>query len=99
MLHDDARPAVELGELVNLADERMVERRRRLRFPLEPAPRHRVVLQFVRQELDRDLALELVVVGQEAGELLGVDLLDFVIVTDPAEGFRYYSFQESGVLS
>ena len=36
---------------------------------------------------------------RQAGELLGVTLLDFVIVTDPAEGFRYYSFQESGVLS
>ncbi len=34
-----------------------------------------------------------------AGELLGVDLLDFVIVTDPAEGFRYFSFKESGVLT
>ncbi len=36
---------------------------------------------------------------RQAGELLGVELLDFVIVTDPAEGFRYYSFQESGVLA
>ncbi len=36
---------------------------------------------------------------RQAGELLGVTLLDFVIVTDPAEGFRYYSFQESGVLA
>ena len=36
---------------------------------------------------------------RQAGELLGVTLLDFVIVTDPTEGFRYYSFQESGVLS
>ena len=36
---------------------------------------------------------------RQAGELQGVDLLDFVIVTDPAEGFRYYSFQESGVLA
>ena len=36
---------------------------------------------------------------RQAGELLGVDLLDFVIVTDPAAGFRYYSFQESGLLS
>ncbi len=35
---------------------------------------------------------------RQAGELLGVDLLDFVIVTDPAEGFRYHSFKESGVL-
>ena len=29
---------------------------------------------------------------RQAGELLGVGLLDFVIVTDPAEGFRYHSF-------
>ena len=36
---------------------------------------------------------------RQAGELLGVTLLDFVIVTDPAEGLRYYSFRESGVLS
>ena len=35
---------------------------------------------------------------RQAGELLGVTLLDFVIVTDPAEGFRYHSFKESGVL-
>ncbi len=36
---------------------------------------------------------------RQAGELLGVTLLDFVIVTDPAEGFRYFSFKESGVLT
>ena len=36
---------------------------------------------------------------RQAGELLGVTLLDFVIVTDPAEGLRYHSFKESGVLS
>ena len=35
---------------------------------------------------------------RQPGELLGVDLLDFVIVTDPIDGFRYYSFKESGVL-
>ena len=35
---------------------------------------------------------------RQAGKLLGVDLLDFVIVTDPAEGFRYHSFKETGVL-
>ena len=33
-----------------------------------------------------------------AGELLGVELLDFLIVTDPAEGLRYLSFTESGLL-
>ena len=35
---------------------------------------------------------------RKAGELIGVTLLDFVIVTDPAEGFRYHSFKEAGVL-
>ncbi len=35
---------------------------------------------------------------RQAGELLGVTLLDFLIVTDPADGFRYHSFTESGVL-
>ena len=35
---------------------------------------------------------------RQAGELIGVTLLDFVIVTDPAEGQRYHSFKESGVL-
>ena len=35
---------------------------------------------------------------RQAGELLGVTLLDFVIVSDPADGFRYHSFRESGVL-
>ncbi len=35
---------------------------------------------------------------RQAGELLGVTLLDFVIVTDPIDGFRYHSFRESGVL-
>ena len=35
---------------------------------------------------------------RQAGELLGVTLLDFVIVTDPAEGVRYHSFRETGVL-
>ncbi len=35
---------------------------------------------------------------RQAGELLGVTLIDFVIVTDPIGGFRYHSFKESGVL-
>ena len=35
---------------------------------------------------------------RQAGELLGVELLDFLIVTDPAEGLRYLSFTESGLL-
>ena len=34
---------------------------------------------------------------RQAGELLGVTLLDFVIVTDPAAGVRYYSLQHLGI--
>jgi DNA repair protein RadC len=34
----------------------------------------------------------------QAGELLGVELLDAVIVTDPSEGGAYYSFKEAGAL-
>ena len=43
---------------------------------------------------DRDLAKRL----RQAGELLGVELLDFVIVTDPIEGPGYHSFREAGGL-
>ena len=35
---------------------------------------------------------------RQAGELLGVPLLDFVIISDPAEGVCYHSFKEAGVL-
>ena len=38
---------------------------------------------------DRDLVSRLV----KAGELLGVELLDALIVTDPAESSSYYSFK------
>ena len=34
----------------------------------------------------------------QAGELLGVELLDAVIVSDPCEGSVYYSFKEAGTL-
>ena len=34
----------------------------------------------------------------QAGELLGVELLDALIVVDPSEGGSYYSFKEAGAL-
>jgi len=34
----------------------------------------------------------------QAGELLGVELLDAVIVIDPCEGGSYYSFKDAGAL-
>ena len=35
---------------------------------------------------------------RHAGDLLGVELLDALIVTDPCDGGRYYSFHEAGAL-
>lgn len=35
---------------------------------------------------------------QEAGQLLGVELLDALIVIDPSDGGAYYSFREAGAL-
>ena len=34
-----------------------------------------------------------------AGELLGVELMDALIVTDPVDGLRYFSFREAGLLA
>jgi DNA repair protein RadC len=34
----------------------------------------------------------------QAGELLGVELLDALNVVDPSEGGAYYSFKEAGAL-
>lgn len=36
---------------------------------------------------------------RQAGELLGVALVDFLIVTDPTDGPRYHSCIEAGVLA
>jgi DNA repair protein RadC len=35
---------------------------------------------------------------RQAGELLGMELLDALIVVDPRDGGAYYSFREAGVL-
>ena len=35
---------------------------------------------------------------RDVGVLLGIDLLDALIVTDPVDGIRSYSFREAGVL-
>ncbi len=33
-----------------------------------------------------------------AGDVLGIELLDALIVTDPVNGLRYFSFREAGML-
>lgn len=43
---------------------------------------------------DRDLVLRL----RDASRLLGMDLVDAVIVVDPAEGSHYFSFKQHGLI-
>ncbi len=43
---------------------------------------------------DKRLAARLV----QEGELLGITLQDFLIIADPIDGHRYYSFMEAGLL-
>jgi len=65
VLHHDARSPIDLGQLVDLADERMIERRRRPRFAMQSLERLGVRFQRLGQELDGDLAPQLGVVGEE----------------------------------
>ena len=65
ILHDDAGAPADVGNLVDLADERMIERRRRLCLALEQRQGDRIAVQRLGQELDGDLAFELRVVGKK----------------------------------
>ena len=65
MLHHDAGAPVDLGELVDVADVGVVERRGRPRLAVQPLARLGVCFERRGQELDRDLAAKLCVVGQE----------------------------------
>jgi hypothetical protein len=62
-LHGDEVLAVLLVDVVDRADARVVERRRRARLPAQPLERHRVGAQLGRQELQGDLATEPLVLG------------------------------------
>ncbi len=56
----------------------------------------RLVADARRRNVDTVIVWRLDRLGRSLKHL--VTLLDFVIVTDPAEGLRYHSFRESGVL-
>ena len=49
ILHDDERPLVLLADVVDGADVRVVERRRRLRFAREPAQRLWIAVRALRR--------------------------------------------------
>ena len=65
VLHHDAGPAIDVGQLVNVTDIGMVERRRGARFAMQSFPRRGIRPERFGQELDGDLAPELRVVGEE----------------------------------
>ena len=62
-LADDERPAVELAEIVDDENVRMAERRGRVRFCTEAAHPIGIGGHLARQQLERDVAIELRVVG------------------------------------
>ena len=61
-LRDDEGPAVQLAEIVNDDDVRMVEARRGVRFLSKPLQPIRVACEILRDQLDGDAAIELLVV-------------------------------------
>ena len=61
--HGDEVLPVRFVDLVDRADVRMIERRRGEGFPLEAFASSRIVLHFRRQELQRDMAVQLEVFG------------------------------------
>ena len=64
-LGGDVEPAVGLAERVDLHDVRRVQGRLGLRLPGEPGPERRVVGEVRRDDLERDLPVELGVQGLE----------------------------------
>ena len=62
-LRDEVLPAVELADVMNRDDVRMIQRGRRLRFPLEAAP-FGGRRELGGQKLDRDRAIQPGVVSQ-----------------------------------
>ena len=65
VLHHDEQAAVGLADLVDLADERVIERGRRQRLAAEPLACEPVGFRCRRQQLHRDPALEAGVLGEE----------------------------------
>jgi len=63
-LHGDEDVALCLADFVDRAEVRVIERRRRTRFSHQALARGWIGLVFGSQELDRDRAAELKIVGQ-----------------------------------
>jgi hypothetical protein len=76
--HHQRERAVAFLDAVDLRDVGMVERRQRLRLALEARPPLGIRRQQIRQDFDRDVAIELDVAGavdlaHSAGADLGLD--------------------------
>ena len=82
-LHRDEGPAVVLADLVDGADVRMVERRRRPRLAREPIERAARLPDHVGQELERHLPPQLGVRGAiDDAHAAAAELLDDLVVRD-----------------
>jgi hypothetical protein len=82
-LHRQKHPPVDLFDLVNRADARMVERGRGPRFALETVDRRAVARERLRQELQRDGAPELDVERlEDHTHPAAADLLENLIMRD-----------------
>ncbi len=62
-LEDECLYPIRFLETVDARDVRMVERRERLGFPLEPRQALVVVCEFLRENLDRNVAVKLRIAG------------------------------------
>jgi hypothetical protein len=58
VLHGDEHLAALVGHFIDLADEGMIEGRRRPRLPQQPSSRGSIVAKILREELERHLAIE-----------------------------------------
>ena len=63
ILHDHARATVLLGDVMNGADVRMVQRGRRTRLSLEPAERVRIPGDGLGEKLERDEPVQADILG------------------------------------
>jgi hypothetical protein len=94
-LHRDERPAIVFGDLVDRADRRVVESRRRPRFTAEPLDRRLIPRKGLGQELQRDLAAKREVFGEvdDPHSAAAKERLDPIVADDlawihPAQDFR-----------
>ena len=88
-LHRDVRLAIGFADFVNGADVRMVQRGDRARLAHESRPRARVIEAVRRKELDRDVAMQVLVLGAiDLAHPASAQSVDDAVVSEPLTGAR-----------